>query len=257
MDTHTLISQLSDIARKAGAETLRFYRSDALDIETKDDNSPVTAADHAANAVIVEALKTLTPEIPIISEEGGTHDATQPIEASRFWLVDPLDGTKSFIKGKGEFTVNIALIDDLRPVLGVVYVPAQGVMYTGDVIGKHATRQKDEGSEEVITVRAPSNDGLDVVMSRSHGVKETEAYLQGQKIRNAVSAASSLKFCVVAEGKADLYPRFGPTMEWDTAAGHAVLAAAGGEVVTPENSPFHYAKPEFRNGFFIARAQAV
>lgn len=244
-------SALAKIARQAGAIIMEYYEAD-MNVGQKADNSPVTEADIAANDFIVEALQRIAPDIPVIAEEGGTDDHERPLDAQRFFLVDPLDGTKSFIRHGGEFTVNIALIEHENPVMGVVYVPAMGVLYTGCLKEKEAKKQEAGGVFIRIQTRKPPKDGMDVVFSRSHNTPETEAFLKHITVRHAVAASSSLKFCVVAEGKADIYPRFGTTMEWDTAAGHAVLLAAGGTVKTPEGKPFLYHKPGFVNGHFVA-----
>jgi 3'(2'), 5'-bisphosphate nucleotidase len=249
-----LLLELARITRDAGALILEHY-AQPITVNRKEDDSPVTGADLAANALIVEALSTLTPDIPIIAEEGGTHPSDQPIDASRFWLVDPLDGTKSFIQRTGEFTVNIGLIENGIPVLGAIYVPVQDVLYLGDV-ARGAWRQgAGESDYTPIHVREVPVEGMDVVTSTSHGSPMTDALLTQMTVRSRVKAASSLKFCVVAEGRADLYPRLGPTMEWDTAAGHAILVASGGVVVTPEGGPFLYGKTGMLNGFFVAASQ--
>ncbi len=219
----------------------------------KDDNSPVTEADREADKLIVARLKALAPEITCVSEEG---EKTPPPHAEDyFWLVDPLDGTKSFIKRTGEFTVNIGLIHARKPVLGVVYAPARETLYfTGEDGKAYRLRQ---GINRRINVRTPPPDGLSVIASASHLNETTQQYINALNVKDYVNASSSLKFCLLAEGKADIYPRFGPTMEWDTAAAHAVLNAAGGSVLTEEDAPFLYHKTEqelpWLNGFFIAR----
>src|SRR5262249_7322429 len=181
-----------------------------------------------------------------------------PRVASEFFLVDPLDGTKEFVQRRGDFTVNIALVRGGVPELGVVYAPAKSRLFAGGVKAREAVRHEQWPDEEAhasrasMRVRTPPSGGLTVVASRSHRTPETDAYLAQVKVSELVSVGSSLKFCLVAAGEADLYPRLGPTMEWDTAAGHAVLSAAGGEVVNLDGSPFRYGKPAFRNPSFIA-----
>ncbi len=251
IDLAALAPPICDIARRAGREILAV-RARGITVETKDDRSPVTEADLAANRVIVDGLRALTPDIPIVSEESTESVAAGIPDNDLFWLVDPLDGTKEFIKNRDEFTVNIALIENSLPVLGVVQLPAKDVLVWGYTPGQ-AFRRQGDGPIEPIHVRAAPADGATVVASRSHFSAETEAWLKSVRVAGLHQAGSSYKFCVVALGEADLYPRFGPTMEWDTAAGHAVLLAAGGSVRTPDDEPFLYGKTDFRNGFFIAR----
>ena len=252
--TGDMTDSLIEIARKAGEEILHHYRNGGhsdSDIEWKDDNSPLTKADLAAHHVIVDALRELTPEIPIISEEGGIAEYEERSGWERFWLVDPLDGTKEFIKRNGEFTVNIALIEDSRPVFGVVHIPDQGTTYFGDK-DRGAFRIDSDGSRHRIYSRYADRDmPLTVVSSRSHGSDDLEEKLAGHgvTIGKKIPAGSSLKFCLVAEGKADLYPRLGPTMEWDTAAGDAVFRYSGKD--GPRLSPLTYNKKDLRNGHFI------
>jgi 3'(2'), 5'-bisphosphate nucleotidase len=247
------VNLICEIARKAGAAIMDIYGGDCT-VETKSDNSPLTAADKASHEVIVAGLKALTPDIPILSEEGKNIPYEERKNWERFWLVDPLDGTKEFIKRNGEFTVNIALIEGHAPVLGVVYVPVQDKMYVG-VVGQGAYVQKGDGKPEPIRVRKPDPEaGLTVVMSRSHPSPELEAYLEDIKVAEALPVGSSLKLCVVAEGRADLYPRLGPTMEWDTGAGQAVVLAAGGTVKTPDGKDLQYNKENLLNPHFIVKA---
>jgi len=243
---------LKEIARRAGDAIMEVYTGQ-VEVEYKDDRSPLTAADKAAHAVIVAGLKQNWPEIPILSEEGAEIAYAERQNWQRFWLVDPLDGTKEFIKKNGEFTVNIALIEEGQPTLGVVYVPAQEKTYLG-VVGQQATVQQGGSVAAPIQVRQVDPAGLTVVMSRSHPSAELEAYLQGMNVKEALPVGSSMKLCVVAEGKADLYPRLGPTMEWDTAAGHAVVLAAGGTVQTPAGEDLVYNKENLLNPFFIVKA---
>jgi 3'(2'), 5'-bisphosphate nucleotidase len=250
IDVAALLPALVTVSKRAGEVILAIYRTD-FDVEQKADYSPVTQADIDAEAVILKALRQLTPDVPIIAEEEVSAGRV-PDVGDCFWLVDPLDGTREFLNRNGEFTVNIALIRDRRPVLGVVHVPDSGVTYTGSLPGG-ATRQKGDRPVEPIRVRIPPPEGLTVVASRRHGSgSEIERFLKGRKVAEHVTFGSSLKFCVVASGEADIYPRFGPTMEWDTAAGHAVLAAAGGCLTNTDGTDFLYRKPDFRNPNFIA-----
>ncbi len=245
-----LLQQLANIARDAG-ELIMEVQAGKIDVEYKDDASPVTVADQRANDHIVKALKRLFPEIPIVSEEGA--QAASSAKAPCFWLVDPLDGTKSFIRGEGEFTVNIGLIEGTTPVAGVIYVPAQNLMYLGsDQAG--AFRINSNGEQQSIRVNTPEGNRRAVLVSKHHASPEVENILAPYEITEKVQASSSMKFCYVADGKADLYPRTGPTMEWDTAAGHAILLAAGGSMTMLDGSPFVYGKPEYRNPGFIASA---
>jgi len=240
---------LAEIAEAASAAILKV-RARGIVTRVKADQSPVTEADLAANALIVARLRALDPGTPIVAEES-TNAAPEAL-GPRFWMVDPLDGTKEFVAGRDEFTVNIALIVDRRPVLGLVGLPVQGIIYAGD-IRRGAWRRVAHGGIETIAARACPHDGATVVASRSHFSPATEDWLANKAVARIVHAGSSLKFCRIAEGAADLYPRLGRTMEWDTAAGHAVLAAAGGTVTTLEGAPLAYAKPGFENPDFVAR----
>ena len=218
--------------------------------EYKDDGSPVTIADQAAEKVILEVLTEVSPEIPVISEENSTsHSITPP---DRFFLVDPLDGTKEFLNpdGKGSFTVNIALIEQGEPTLGIVFAPAFDRLFTG-VCGRGAHEQAN-GTVRSIMVREVPSTGVLAVASSSHRDEETDRWLADHEITATISIGSSLKFCLVACGEADVYPRFGPTMEWDTAAGDAILRAAGGRVTHPDGSAYTYGKKDYRNTAFIA-----
>jgi 3'(2'), 5'-bisphosphate nucleotidase len=243
-----LIEPLIVIARDAGKIIMQHYEGEAK-VEIKADESPVTSADLAANEHIMKELRALVPDMNIVSEEEkndsyGVNDT--------FFLVDPLDGTKSYIKRTGEFTVNIGLIENSVPVLGVVYIPALGAMYYGSETG--AFKQMDGETAKPISVNESTSEGLVVMASQSHLNEETQAYINNLNVKQFNSAGSSLKFCYVAEGAADIYPRFGPTMEWDTAAADAVLRAAGGSMTNPDGTPFTYGKAEYRNGHFIASA---
>lgn len=248
-----MIAALCDIAWAAGARILDIYAGD-FTIREKADRSPVTEADRAAEDIILERLAELTPEVPVVAEESVAAGRVPDISGGRFWLVDPLDGTKEFIGRNGEFTVNIALIEAAAPVAGVVYAPARSTLYYADGPGRAFCRT-DKGAAQPISVRRPPADGLDVVASRSHRDAKTDHFLEGFRVRRLLAAGSSLKLCLVAAGEADLYPRLGPTMEWDIAAGHAVLAAAGGSLRTLDDEPLLYGKPGFRNPFFVARGR--
>lgn len=244
-----LLEAVVALCREAGNVVLEVYATDFA-VCGKLDQSPVTEADQRAEAMIVSSLRALRPELPIVAEEA-VAAGHLPAAAPRFWLVDPLDGTKEFISRNGEFTVNVALIDDGQPVLGVVHAPALDRLYGGAVgVGAFV---EHAGQRRAIRVRRPPLAGLTVVASRSHGDAEVlDAFLAGRTVRETRSIGSSLKLCLVAEGVADLYPRLGRTMEWDIAAGHAVLAAAGGQVRTLDGAPLHYGKPGFDNPHFVA-----
>ncbi len=241
------------LAEKAGQAIMALYNGEELGVTLKEDVSPVTLADLAAHRVILEGLRELTPHLPILSEESDTIPYSDRRHWNRYWLVDPLDGTKEYIKRNGEFTVNIALIVDCKPLLGVVHAPALGRTYSA-VQGQGAFRQAsiDEAPCRIAVRRNPEEQ-LKVVVSRSHPGKEAEAFLRTLGTYDAVEIGSSLKFCLVAEGSADLYPRFGPTREWDTAAGHCVLVAAGGHVANLDGQPLRYNKADLLNPPFIAR----
>jgi 3'(2'), 5'-bisphosphate nucleotidase len=248
-DLQALLAAIVPVAEEAGRATMRFYGR--VTASAKADGSPVTAADQAAEDMILPALRQLTPDIPVVSEEEASKGLTPEVTGDRFWLVDPLDGTREFLSGNGEFTVNIALIERRVPVLGVVVVPAKGQTYAGAGAGT-ATLTDADGTRK-IAVRTPPAEGLTVVGSRSHGdAAAMDAFLKGLTVAAFRAAGSSLKLCLVAQGEADLYPRLGTTMEWDIAAGHGVLLAAGGEVLTSEGAPFAYGKPAYRNPHFAA-----
>jgi 3'(2'), 5'-bisphosphate nucleotidase len=249
MNTQELIHALIPVVREAGAKIMVVYAQGG-GADFKADGSPVTEADQAAEAVILAALARLAPHIPVISEENAASHALAAPE--RFFLVDPLDGTKEFLKrdGQGAFTVNIGLIDGGVPVAGLVYAPALDRLFCG-VVGQGA-REVSAGTERAMVVRELPLAGPVAVASVSHRDDQTNAWLAAHGIEHTVSIGSSLKFCLLAAGEADVYPRFGPTMEWDTAAGDAVLRAAGGAVTTPEGTPFGYGKADYRNGAFVA-----
>ncbi|HEY1892218.1 MAG TPA: 3'(2'),5'-bisphosphate nucleotidase CysQ [Steroidobacteraceae bacterium] len=251
-----LIEALLPAALAAGRAALEIYRA-GFTVTQKADKSPVTAADHAAEKIILEHLARLAPAVPVVAEESAAAGSIPQVGAE-FFLVDPLDGTKEFIHRRGDFTVNIALIRQGTPALGVVYAPVGGMLYAGNVRNMRAFRCSypadavTPGAREQLHVRPVPAAGITAVVSRSHSTPETDTYLSHYTVNDRVSVGSSLKFCLVAAGEADLYPRLGTTMEWDTAAGHAVLAAAGGKVLAPGGKPLAYGKPDFRNSFFIA-----
>ena len=241
-------------AHAAGVAILEIYAGEFA-VRQKDDRSPVTLADERAEAIIIAALTRAAPQIPVIAEEQMAASGASGPVPDRFWLVDPLDGTREFIRHNGEFTVNIALVDDKRSVLGVVYVPVTGTTYTGAGAGT-ALRQEGDAAPVRIAARLAPAQGAVVAHSRSHGDnKRLDAYLAGLPGAVRRVSGSAVKFCLVAAGEVDYYPRFGPTMEWDTAAGQAVLEAAGGQVLTLDGAPLRYAKPDYRNPDFIARGR--
>jgi 3'(2'), 5'-bisphosphate nucleotidase len=248
-----LLGVLRLIAERAGKIILAHYVEQEIEMRKKDDSSPVTAADEDSEAFILQALATLTPGIPVISEEAASKDGLpQGQVPPRFWLVDPLDGTKEFLSRNGEFTVNVGLIENGRPVAGVVHAPALAMTWAGAGPGSATFSETDQKPMAIVT-RALPEAGVTVLASRRHGdAAELDAFLARYKVAELKNAGSSLKFCLVANGKADLYPRFGRTMEWDTAAGHAVLLAAGGRVETRDGKPLTYGKPGFDNPAFIA-----
>ncbi|HYM31066.1 MAG TPA: 3'(2'),5'-bisphosphate nucleotidase CysQ [Candidatus Cybelea sp.] len=252
-DRLRLMDALCAMAREAGSRIMEVY-SGPFAARTKVDRSPVTDADEAAERVIVERLGALTPGIPIVAEESVARSGLPAPPGHTFWLVDPLDGTREFIDRNGEFTVNIALVEHGTPILGVVLVPALQQLYGGRGSGD-AFRMFGTGAPEPIAAAMPGADGLKVVASRSHRDAATDAYLSKLTVKEIVAAGSSLKFCRVAEGAADLYPRFGPTMEWDTAAGHAVLSAAGGSVRGLDGRDLAYGKSGYLNSAFVARGR--
>ena len=251
-DHAALIDEIRAAALRAGTAILEVYAQDFA-IERKSDASPVTQADHLAEAIIVETLQQITPGIAIIAEELAEAGGLPETAPERFWLVDPLDGTKEFIARNGEFTVNVALVENRRPVLGVVHAPALDVTYWA--AGGHAFRRRGSSAATPIAARPVPKEGAVCLHSRSHLDPATKEWIGRHRIAQHRPAGSSLKFCLVAEGEADVYPRLGPTMEWDTAAGQAVLEAAGGRVTTRDGAPFLYGKPGFRNPDFIARGR--
>lgn len=245
-----LIDQICELSARAGREIMDIFNR-GFDVETKDDGSPVTEADQRAETLITDAIRgQITDAFPIVGEEAVAAGHIPEVAGQPFWLIDPLDGTKEFINRRKEFTVNIALIETGLPVLGVVHCPASGDTYWGSRNGAFATIAG--GAPRPIACRQPEEDGVIALVSRSHRTPEVDAYLSRFTVRKEISAGSSVKFCRVATGEADLYPRFGRTMEWDTAAGHGVLRFAGGHVRTTEGAELTYGKPGFENPDFIA-----
>lgn len=259
-DHARMIAEMRRLAILAGAEILKIYESGDHDVRAKADASPVTAADEAADRVISAGLAAAFPGLPVVTEEQAE---SHQLRGGHFFIVDPLDGTKEFVQRRGDFTVNIAWVEDGHPVLGVVYAPAKGRLFltpaTGGAVEETGPHDPDQvGALRPISVSRPDTDALMVVASKSHRDAATDAYIARYKVRDMTSAGSSLKFCLVATGEADLYPRLGRTMEWDTAAGHAVLAGAGGRVVRfDDHTPLLYGKPGFENPFFIACAPGI
>ncbi|MEY3466603.1 MAG: 3(2),5-bisphosphate nucleotidase [Pseudomonadota bacterium] len=251
-----LLPAIELCVREAGNVILELY-SREIEVSRKSDNSPVTLADQRAETVLVRALAFLTPRLEVVAEENVARAGAPDPETlgERFWLVDPLDGTREFIERNDEFTVNVALIERGVAVLGVVYAPALGRLYAG-VVGEGAWLDEN-GARRAIACRTAPDEGVSVVSSRSHGdAAALETFLQGRRVAERRTAGSSLKLCLLAEGKADLYPRLGRTMEWDIAAGHAVLTAAGGEVTRlDDDTPLRYGKHGFENPHFVARGR--
>jgi 3'(2'), 5'-bisphosphate nucleotidase len=255
MERITLLHGVKDLAREAGRVILRFY-GDEIAVTTKADRTPVTEADHAAEAIILPGLKKLAPDIPVVAEEDATKRGLPAAAANRFWLVDPLDGTREFLKRNGEFTVNIALVEDGEPVLGVVHLPALDLTYAAAGPGT-ATIEEGGKPPRPIQARKTPAEGHTVLISRSHLDKEsTESFLKTIHVARTVVAGSSLKFGRIAAGEGDLYVRLGRTMEWDTAAGQAVLVAAGGRVELLDGGTLRYGKKGFENPHFLARGRA-
>ena len=260
MQFERLIAEMRRLALQAGDEIMRIYNAEDFEVRAKSDASPVTEADEAADALISAGLRAAFPDIALVTEEQA---ATHGQSASTFLIVDPLDGTKEFVQRRGDFTVNIAYVENGVPRFGVVYAPAKGrLFYTaaeGGAVEEKAPFGEAPGELVPIGVNSmPDNRGLMVVASKSHRDAATDAYINRYAVRDMTSAGSSLKFCLVATGEADLYPRLGRTMEWDTAAGDAVLRAAGGEVVRfDDHSALVYGKPGFEIPFFIAFAPGV
>ena len=252
-DLQSLLAPVTAIAAQAGRAILEVYGQD-FEVQSKEDSSPLTQADLASHRIIRDRLAQLTPDVPLLSEESADIAFEERTQWSEYWLVDPLDGTKEFVNRNGEFTVNIALVRDHEPVLGVVHVPVTGVTYAG-VVELGATRQGPGQAVEPIRVQRPCREPVRVVGSRSHANPKLEGYLAALGDYELVSMGSSLKFCLVAEGSADFYPRLGPTSEWDTAAAHAVVRAAGGRIVTLDGRPLQYnLKASYLNPEFLVIA---
>jgi 3'(2'), 5'-bisphosphate nucleotidase len=246
----SLIDPVVALAEEAGRAILEVYSSD-FEVQRKEDDSPLTQADLASHHCIVRGLEALTPGVPIISEESGLPEYEVRSQWDRYWLIDPLDGTKEFVNRNGEFTVNIALIDNHESVFGVVYVPVQDKTYLG-CEGYGAELRNADGSVESIAISAASAQPARVIGSRSHRGASLDAYLENLGECDMISMGSSLKFCVIAEGDADLYPRLGLTSEWDTAAAQAVVEQAGGQVVTLDGKPMKYnTKADILNPYFF------
>jgi 3'(2'), 5'-bisphosphate nucleotidase len=260
MDYAAIVSTMRRLALEAGAEILEVYERPSFDVRLKADASPITEADERADRLISAGLRSAFPDIPLVTEEQA---ATHATSAATFFIVDPLDGTKEFSKRRGDFTVNIALVEGGRPTRGVVYAPARGRLFYTGADGRSVEEapphvQANPGEVRPLAVSAPDNDALVVVASASHRDQATDDYIARYAVADFRSAGSSLKFCLVAAGEADLYPRLGPTCEWDTAAGHAVLAGAGGEVIRfDDHTPLRYGKVRYLNPFFIAYAPGV
>ena len=249
---HELLARVAAIARRAGREILEIYASGQLASTAKADASPLTAADLRAHRLILESLHELTPEVPVLSEEAVHTRFAQRSQWRRYWLVDPLDGTREFLSRNGEFTVNIALIEGHAPALGVVHVPVTDMSYRG-LPGVGAWRERAGARAEEIHVAARAGGPVRVVGSRSHRGDSLDAFLARVGPHELLPVGSSLKFCMVAEGAADVYPRLGPTSEWDTAAAHAVVTGAGGTVSRLDGEPLRYnTREELLNPFFVA-----
>ncbi|MEY8843178.1 3'(2'),5'-bisphosphate nucleotidase CysQ [Cribrihabitans sp. XS_ASV171] len=255
-----LIPVIRRLALEAGDKIMEIYEADDFEVKAKSDSSPVTEADEAADALISEGLRAAFPDVMLVTEEQAASHAQT---GDTFLIVDPLDGTKEFVNRRGDFTVNIALVEDGVPTRGVVYAPAKGRMFytqaDGQTVEETGVLHKDvPGDLRPLSVSEPDNAALMVVASKSHRDQATDDYIGKYSVKDSKSAGSSLKFCLVATGEADLYPRLGRTMEWDTAAGHAVLTGAGGRVVQfDDHTPLSYGKEGFANPFFIAYAPGV
>jgi 3'(2'), 5'-bisphosphate nucleotidase len=255
MDLNNVIEPIVELAKKAGDAILEVYATD-FDVQAKDDESPLTQADMAAHNIIDYGLRQLTPDIPIISEESGLPEFAVRSQWTRYWLVDPLDGTKEFVNRNDEFTVNIALIDNHRPILGVVHIPVMNKTYTG-VEGSGAAVRSGSDAPQAIAVASASASPVRVVGSRSHRGASLDAFLERLGEFDMHPMGSSLKFCVIAEGGADIYPRLGLTSEWDTAAAQAVVEQAGGAVLELDGQPLAYnAKADILNPHFLVRGPA-
>ena len=260
MNLEKLVTVMRQLSLEAGDKIMEVYNSPDFEIKTKSDESPVTEADEAADAIIAAGLRAAFPDVALVTEEQADSHGQ---DVSTFLIVDPLDGTNEFINRRGDFTVNIAYVLDGSPVRGIVYAPAKERLFYTDAGGNAVEEvgpfdKETVGELKPIRVSKPDNEALFVVASKSHRDQATDDYLAKYKAKDLKSAGSSLKFCLVATGEADLYPRVGRTMEWDTAAGHAVLVGAGGDVVRFDNhKPLRYGKEGFANPFFIAYAPGV
>ncbi|MEP1522710.1 MULTISPECIES: 3'(2'),5'-bisphosphate nucleotidase CysQ [Rhodobacterales] len=260
MNYEDLVPVIRTLALEAGDKIMEIYGADDFDVKTKSDDSPVTAADEAADAIISAGLRAAFPDVMLVTEE---QSATHTASGDTFLIVDPLDGTKEFIHRRGDFTVNIALVEGGTPTRGVVYAPAKGRMFFTQADGQTVEETGDFAKDKIgavtpISVSNADNSALMVVASKSHRDQATDDYINKYAVKDMKSAGSSLKFCLIATGEADVYPRLGRTMEWDTAAGHAVLLGAGGDVVRfDDQTPLKYGKADFANPFFIAYAPSV
>lgn len=260
MDYAELTIVTRRLALEAGDAIMQIYNSTDFEVKSKSDDSPVTAADEAADALISTGLRAAFPDVTLITEEQAS---SHKLKAECFFIVDPLDGTKEFIHRRGDFTVNIAYVEHGSPTRGIVYAPARRRMFytlaDGTAVEETGPLAREKiGPQTAIRVSDPDNNALMVVASKSHRDQATDAYISKYAVKDCKSAGSSLKFCLVATGEADIYPRVGRTMEWDTAAGHAVLAAAGGRVVCfDDHTPLTYGKEDYANPFFIAYSPGV
>ncbi len=264
-DIKVILPELIGIAEKAATEILQVYEKD-FSVEYKDDRSPLTEADRRSHRIILDGLNRITPDIPVLSEEGAGIEFKERSRWQYFWLVDPLDGTKEFIKRNGEFTINIALIRNQKPVFGLIAIPVKAVIYYGGTLikGVYKYQVSEEKKDNdylsahyrIRPEKSAKDKSFTVVGSRSHGSEKLNAFVEKLRNRysnlNFVSAGSALKFCLIAEGQADLYPRFGPTMEWDTGAGHAILLSAGSTVLRADTlTELTYNKESLKNPDFI------
>ncbi|KGX93923.1 3'-5'-bisphosphate nucleotidase [Pontibacillus halophilus JSM 076056 = DSM 19796] len=257
--------EVIEIAVEAGNAILEVYHAGDVEVQYKEDQSPLTIADQRSHDVIFRKLAEQTPEIPVLSEEGGELAYEQRVDWERFWLIDPLDGTKEFIKGNGEFAINIALVENGIPILGVIYAPVLDVVYFAEqgegAYKLEGVKNKTDFSQDSISLPILSNrTKTSVVTSRSHLSQETKDYIRRLEQHvgevELTSAGSALKMCLVAEGKADVYPRFGPTMEWDTCAGHAIMLEVGGDIIQVDShQPLQYNKQDLLNPWFIVRRE--
>ena len=252
MKPHLLLEPTIQLAKQAGIEILKIYQNPAIAIKTKSDKSPVTAADLIAHEIITHGLKQLTPELPILSEESAAIAFAERKTWKCYWLIDPLDGTKEFIDHLDDFTVNIALIENHQPILGIVYAPALALCYFA-CTDHGAFKQTAEQPAAAIKVTSHQNETTRIAASRRHGTQELQAFLQKLTNATVISRGSALKFALVAEGLADVYPRLTPTSEWDTAAGQCIVEQAGGAVIDVAGKPLRYnTKESLLNPAFLA-----